>query len=268
MSFAPNSLKTFFAVTGLALAAPFACAQGFDAVRLHSAAPGQDGGTIGAAVIAAPAYLGADQRRSLLLPLLDYQWAQGWFAGITNGVGVNLSRSPDRQFGLRVTPDLGRKQSRAEALRGMGDVPAGAEAGAFFNLLLPEGLALTSSVRYGSGSQHQGLVVDLGAAYATALAAQWRLSGGVGITLANARHMQSFFGVTAAQSATSGYAAYAPGAGARDARANVALTRMLSPRTSVAAVLSARRLLGDARNSPLNMQTTSATGVLAVAHAF
>jgi len=82
-----------------------------------------------------------------------------------------------------------------------GDLDAAAEGGAFFNYLLPQGLALTSSVRYGSGADNKGLLVDLGAAYSTALTAQWRLSAGAGFTLANAGHMQSFFGVTGEQSA-------------------------------------------------------------------
>ena len=134
-------------------------------------------------------------------------------------------------------------------MRGLGDVVGAAEGGGFFNYSPVQGLLLSSSVRYVAGSDHKGLVVDLGAGYSTAIAARWHVSAETGITLANAHYMQSFFGVTGAQSAASGYAAFAPSAGARDIRAKVALTYLIDPRTSVTAALLERSLLGDAKDS-------------------
>ena len=92
--------------------------------------------------------------------------------------------------------------------------------------------------------------------------------GGVGVTLANADYMQSYFGVTAAQAAATGYAIYSAGSEARDARANVALTYSIDQRTSVTAVLSASSLLGDAQDSPLTRKRTSGSGVLGINYAF
>ena len=268
MTAANNRLKALTLAAGNALAAPNAFGQAFDAVRLSSAAPGKDGGTVGAAVIAAYEYQGSDKRRTLVLPVLDYQWANGWFVGVTNGIGYNFSDSPQMQYGLRLTADLGRKESRASALRGMGDIDPAAEGGAFFNYSLPQGLFLTSSIRYGAGASKKGLVVDLGAGYSTAIAQKWHVSAGTGITLANAHYMQSYFGVTGAQSAASGYAAYTAGSGARDVRAKVALTYSIDQRTSVTAALSASSLLGDAKNSPLTRKRTSESGLVAITYAF
>jgi MipA family protein len=269
MSIAILRFNTLVLAAGIALAAPPAFAQGFDAVRLSSAAPGKDGGSVGAAVITTDEYAGADKRRTLLLPMIDYQWANGWFAGVSNGIGYNFSGSPQMQYGLRLTVDKGRQEDRASAaLRGMGDVDVAAEGGAFFSYFLPQGLFLTSSVRYGAGDQHKGLVVDLGAGYASAITSSWRLSAGVGITLVNADYMQSFFGVTNAQSAASGYTRHTVGSGARDVRANGALSYLINPQTSVTAALTASSLLGDAKNSPLTRQRTSASGVVAITHAF
>jgi outer membrane protein len=237
-------------------------------VRLYGAAPGSDGGTVGAAVVATYQYQGSDERKNLVIPLLDYQWANGWFAGFTNGVGYNFSTSPQMQYGLRLTADKGRKESRASALQGMGDVDPSAEGGAFFNYLLPGGVFLTSSARYGSGDKHQGLLIDLGAGYLTEIAPMWHLAAGVGATLANARYMQSYFGVTAAQSARSGYQVATASSGARDVRANVALSYSINPRTSATAALSVSSLLGDAKDSPLTRQRTAELGVLGVNYAF
>jgi MipA family protein len=262
-----NSLKTLALAAGIALAAPSTFAQGFDTVRL-SGAPGKDSGSVGAAVIAANEYQGSDERRNRVLPVLDYQWANGWFAGISNGIGYNFSQSAQLHYGVRLTADGGREAKRVNALRGMGDVNAAAEGGAFFNYSPVQGLFLNSSVRYGAGSDHKGLVVDLGTDYSTAIAAKWIGSAGAGITLANANYMQSFFGVTAAQSATSGYAVKSAGAGARDVRAKVALTYLIDDRTSVTGAVAVSSLLSDAKDSQLTRKRTSGSAVVAIAYAF
>jgi outer membrane scaffolding protein for murein synthesis (MipA/OmpV family) len=261
-------LPAALAALALTLTVPLARGQAFDAVRLYGAAPGEDSGFVGAVVIAGTEYTGSDQRRTLLLPLLDYQWNNGWFAGTGNGIGFNFSRRADLAYGLRLTADFGRKAHRSDALRGMGDIDAKAEFGAFFNQSLTSDIFLTSSLRYGAGDDGRGLVVDLGIGYASSLAAQWRLGVGAAVSVTNAAYQQSFFGVTTAQAASSGYPVYTPGAGLRDARANVALTYLVNRRTVVTAALSASTLLGDARDSPLVRSNATLTGVLGVSYGF
>jgi MipA family protein len=254
--------------SGLAAAAPAAFGQAFDAVRLFGAAPGKDGGSTGAAVVASTEYRGSAQRRTLLVPVLDYQWANGWFAGVTNGVGYNFSNSPQWQYGLRLVLDMGRSEDRSNALRGMGDIDAKAEVSAFANHATAGGLFFTSTARYGSGNEGKGLVVDLGAGHSTALAPQWRLGMGLAATLANAEHMQAYFGVTPAQSLRSGYRVYDADGGIRDIRINVALTHQINRRLSATLAVSASSLQGDAKNSPLTRQGTTVSGVLGVGYAF
>lgn len=268
MKFSTISLLASTVAVCATLAPACANAQAFDAVRLYGAAPGKDGGLVGAAVLAGTEYQGSDKRRTLVLPVLDYQWSNGWFAGTTNGIGYNFSDSKSMQYGLRLTADLGRKESRSSALRGMGDVDAKAEFGGFFNYALTPEISLTSSLRYGAGKDGKGLVADLGGAYSTQVAAQWRVGVGAGVSLANAEYMQSFFGVTATQATASGYRTYAPGAGVRNGRVNLALTYVASPRVSFTAGVAANMLLGDAADSPLGRKKTTVNGLLAAAYAF
>lgn len=243
-------------------------AQTFDAVRLVFAAPGQDGGAYGAAVVASPEYPGADSGRVALYPALDYQWASGWFAGTTNGIGFNFSARPLQQYGVRATLDLGRPESRSSALAGMGDVEIRPEIGLFFNQLWPTGSAFTSSLRYGSGNARKGLVIELGAGTSWALSPALSLGAGVGATWANAEHNSAYFGVTATQAAASGHAPYSAGAGVRDVRAGASLTYRFNPQTSLTGVLGASLLQGDARSSPLVRDKTGVSGVLVLARAF
>lgn len=263
-----NSLKGLAVIVLFSLAAPNAFAQAFDAVRLAGGAADKDRGSVGLAVIAGMAYQGADERRTLLLPGLDYQWRNGWFAGTRNGIGYNFGQIRELQYGLRVTADFGRDESRSDALRGMGDIDPRPELGAFLNYALNKEITLTSSLRYGSGNDRNGMVIDLGAGYSTKLSPLWRLGFGASMTLANQDYMQSYFGVTAAQSASSGYAAYRPGFGLRDVRANASVSYQITPSVSILTTVSVSSLQGDAKDSPLTRQATSVTGVAAVSYEF
>lgn len=268
MTIAHCSIKTAAFAAALTLAAPLVLAQNFDAVRLYGAAFGQDGGSVGLAVLATSQYQGSDERRNMLVPILNYQWKNGWFAGTSNGVGVNLSNRPDIDYGLRVTADLGRAQSRSSALNGMGDVDAKPEFGGFFNYAIDRELVLNSSLRYGSGANSKGVLLDVGADYARALAPQWRLGLRVAATYANAEYMQSYFGVDAGQAASSAYATYTPGAGIRDVRAGASVMYYLNPKTVITTALSVSSLQGDAKDSPLTRQRNDAMGIVAVSYGF
>ena len=245
-----------------------ASAQAFDAVRLYGA-PAADGeGTVGVAVVQGRQYLGSDQGRTLLFPVLDYRWSNGWFAGTTNGVGYVFDSAPNVQYGLRITADLGRSEDRSQALRGLGDIRWRPEFGGFMNLYLSPEVFLTSSLRYGQGRQSDGALLDLGAGYATQLAPRWRAAAGVAATLANGSYMQDYFGITPAQAQTSAYLPYRAAAGLRDVRANGSLTYFISPFWTVTAALSMDSMQGDARTSPLVRDRYPVTGVAAVSYRF
>ena len=263
-----RSVHTLALFASLAVLTPSAFAQVFDAVRLYGAAPGNDGGRVGLAVLAGQEYRGSDERRTMAAPLIEYQWANGWFAGSTNGIGYNFSGRQDMQYGMRLTADFGREESRSQALRGMGDIDTKAELGGFFNYSISREISLSTSLRYGSGQDSNGLLVDLGMVYSTELSGDLRLGLGVAATLANADYMQSYFGVTAAQAARSGYAVYKPGAGLRDVRGNLALTYRITPKVSATAGLSASMLSGDASDSPMVRQKSATTGLLALTYGF
>ena len=261
-------LKATLLISATAAIAPSAFAQAFDVVRLYGASVATDTGTVGGALVAGRQYPGSNERRYALVPLIEYQWKSGWFAGTVNGLGYDFSRRPDMSYGVRLTADLGRPQNRSLALRGMGDIDIRPEAGAFFNYYLSPQMALSSSLRYGSGNDRNGVVIDIGAAYSTMLAPQWRLGVGAAATYANADYMQSYFGVTPVQSARSGYASTSASAGLRDVRANAALTYLLTPRVSITTALSASSLQGDAKDSPLVRQRNSVGGLVSVLYRF
>jgi outer membrane scaffolding protein for murein synthesis (MipA/OmpV family) len=243
-------------------------AQMFNAVQLHAAPPGRDGGLAGIAALTMPQYQGAKETRKLIVPVLDYQWANGWFAGASNGIGYNFSKNASLDFGARLTADIGRKESRSTALRGMGEIKEKAELGAFFNVNPNHNISLTSSARYGSGGDSKGFVVDLGISLVEMPNAKLRVGAGAGVSLANQNYMQSFFGVTKLQAQRSQHAEFKPKAGLRDTHITAFISYMFNPRSALTLLVSSDRLAGDAKLSPISKTIRSNSGVLALSYHF
>ena len=261
-------LRPLLAASITLAAAGAAQGQAFDAVRLYGDPSGDGAGTAGVVAVAGYRYVGSDERRTLLLPALEYRWKNGWFVGTTNGIGYKFSSDPSLQYGLRLTADFGRSESRSPVLAGMGDIKARPEIGGFFNFYLSRDFNLTSSLRYGSGNDRRGAQLDLGAVYGVQLAPQWRTSFGVSTTIANGAYMQSRFGVTAAQALTSQNPAYDAGAGVRDVRVNASVTHFINTDWSLTGGLSASSLQGDAKDSPIVRERTPITGLVALGFRF
>lgn len=226
------------------------------------------GGVAGAAVLIGKAYPGSDQSRVRALPSLEYHWANGWFAGVVNGVGYNASSRPDMAYGVRLTADFGREEKRSAVLQGLGDVDVRPQLGGFFNVSPVRGLNLQSSVRYGSGNDRDGLLFDLGASTAWPVSPAWRVGAQLAATWANAAHQQAYFGVNAAQSVTSGLAVYRPDAGLQNLRVSASVIYSPAPVWSVGATLTRTELQGDARQSPVVREAGSTTGMLTVGRRF
>lgn len=226
------------------------------------------GGVAGAVLLAGREYQGSDESRVRLLPSIDYQWSNGFFAGVINGVGYNASTEPGLAYGVRLTADFGRKERRSAALRGLGDIDARPEFGAFFNYSPARSVTLSSSLRYGSGNERAGLLVDLGAGWSTSLSSALQFSTSLATTWANASYLQDYFGVDAAQSLRSGYVVYSPGNGLRDVRVGATLRYRLTPAWGVTASLTHTELLGDAKRSPIVREQGTTSALFTVGYSF
>jgi outer membrane scaffolding protein for murein synthesis (MipA/OmpV family) len=110
-----------------------------------------------------PKYKGSDEHRVAAYPLFDAQWKNGAFFSAFNGLGYNFSKNASLQYGLRMSLEAARDESRSGKLRGLGDVSTALEPGAFLNYSFNPNYSLVSSLRYGSGVDHNGLQVSLGA---------------------------------------------------------------------------------------------------------
>lgn len=226
-----------------------------------------DGGQIGLAAISTYEYKGSDQSSNIVAPMLEYEWSNGWFAGI-RGVGHKWTFGEQLEAGVKVAYEPGREENRSAALKGLGDVDSSGQFGVFVQYALGGGFATKSNLLMDLGMSNKGLMWDLGLQFGSPIGRDWRFGAEVTATYANKDYMQSFFGVTAKQSQASGYSTYEPSAGLRDLAASVALTYIVTPTVSFKGVISNSSLKGDARNAPMVRSTSATSSLVALTYAF
>lgn len=207
--------------------------------------------TIGLGVANSTRYVGSNKRRYRAMPSINAVWKNGWFAGFPRGIGYNFSSDKSLEYGLRLTMDMGRKQGSSASLAGLGDIAARAEFGPFVSYAVSPQLKLNSSVRYGSGVDSQGMLIDLGAHYRIPLAANDAVTLGVATVYANRNYMQSYYGVTAAQATTSKYAPYAAQAGIRDIDLSASYTHKFDRHWAMVTGVTLGRLGSAVQASPI-----------------
>ncbi|TAG50259.1 MAG: MipA/OmpV family protein [Betaproteobacteria bacterium] len=223
---------------------------------------------LGVGAVYGPVYMGSDKYKASALPLLSARWKNGFFAGV-GGVGYRLALSDALSAGLMVGLSPGRDESDADALTGMGDIKNRPEYGAFASHRISRGLSLAGSIRYGSGNDRDGLLVDVGLRAMVPLGGPThRLMAGLTATYANEASMKSLFGVNATQSLASGYTLYTPSAGLRDIALNVGYGYSITNNAIVNFGVTGRALQGDAKDSPLTKKANSASANLMFAYRF
>jgi outer membrane scaffolding protein for murein synthesis (MipA/OmpV family) len=257
------ALATAFAAACMMVPSPSAYAQ--NGIILIDAVPETTEFAFGPSLAAYPKFPGSDKIEYLPLPGVDLYIPQGGFVSVENGVGWNFSRSKDWQYGLRLWPQFGRKETDAPELHGLGDIGFRLEGCAFLNYSPWEFLILQSGLRYGSGIDRDGLLGELGATIGAPIGKSLLIGLTLAGTWANEAYRQSYFGISAEQSARSGRPAYLLGAGGQDANVGISLEYRIAPNWRFDGQVNVARLLGAAADSPIT-QARNQSAVLATAY--
>jgi outer membrane scaffolding protein for murein synthesis (MipA/OmpV family) len=233
----------------------------------------------GIGVVSAPRYKGSDRQETDPVALVQVQWSNGIFvSGLS--AGMHLSASPTLEFGPLLAIEPGRNASGAQKLSGIGgvggvgvaapgtgatqaprftDIDSALQGGAFLNHYLDENLRLTSSLLYGAGNNHNGLLLNAGIQKFIQVAPHHAITLSAGATWANRRYTQDYFGVVAAPGATPDVPTYRPSGGIRDIQLTVNWNWELSNLWLLTSQLSLNRLMGPAADSPLTDRRNNAT---------
>lgn len=172
--------------------------------------------------------------------------------------------------GLRVLPTLnwrgGREADDSDALTGLDDIDGTVEAGVKFRYTRGPATAQLI-VRKGFGG-HDGLVGSVGGKYRTAPNDRLTLWPGIEAKFGDDSFTQTYFGVTADESARSGYAAYSPQGGIYAAGFSLEGRYAVTDSLAVVGEVEYSKLVGDAADSPFVEDTSQPALRLGIVHRF
>ncbi|HAT7705040.1 MipA/OmpV family protein [Enterobacter sp. CFEC121] len=232
--------------------------------------------TLGGGVDVGPRYSGSDKIRVSAAQVVDYSMANGFFIGTTRGIGYG-NNVGNLDYSAALSYRTGRKDkdvssdsisSGSDELRGMGEIKGSAIVVPGLGYKVTDWLNLQLQAEVPVSERENGEAVHFG------LSSPLYTSPTNAVTLAltgswgSDKYMQTYYGVSAAQSAASGFARHDAGAGIYAWSMNLDWTHKLTSRWSVLASAGVTQLTGDAGDSPIVHRKTSPTGSLKVTYSF
>ena len=217
-----------------------------------------------------PSHPGSD--RVVLRPFADFTRARGdrefEFEAPDESVGLPLLRGS----GFEIGPAFGFEGKRdADAVGApIHKVGFAIEAGAFVQTWVGEALRLRVEGRRGL-TGHGGWIGAVSADYVAREGDDWLFSIGPRVTLSDRKYQRAYFGITPADSAASGLAAYNPKGGVQAVGIAAGYLHQLSRRWGIASYARHDRLTGDAADSPVTRSLGSRnqlSGGIALSYTF
>jgi MipA family protein len=232
--------------------------------------------TFGAGIAGAARYSGADDYVVGPLLAIDWQLANGFYASSLRGIGYGGAVGP-----VYLSAALGYRGERSEkdrnglggasgspALRGMGDVKGSATAVLGASWAIVDGLALEWHAELPVTRRENGRKLGIGLTGTLYQQGKDHVTLSLATNIADRDYMQTYYGVSAVQSARSGYRQYRPKAGLYGAELGMTWKHMIDTRWGVTGTLSAVALTRDAANSPITKRPRSAAGALYATYSF
>lgn len=220
---------------------------------------------IGAGAAYKPEYQGSDKYEFSAIPLFSAQF----FDVVTvDSTGVDLKVYQVGSFRLdaSIGYDIGRKEDDADELRGMGDVDFGVTVGGKATYEFGPASVFVGVDKTIGGSD--GLLVNAGAAVTAPITDSFILGAEASATFADTNYMESYFGVSAAQSARSGHAQYKAEAGFKSVDASLKATWLIDEHWTLIGKQSVGLLVGNAADSPLVKEKFQSNTMLALGYRF
>ena len=219
-------------------------------------------GAIGPVIRAGPEYQGASRQKYSLLPGVFIRYGRLSLSNTSDfatrrrddvfrGLGLDLVSDERVRMNVSLRLDKGRRSSVSSALNGVDDVRRTIRVRTSAVRQLGDGWKVGAGWSADLLGRGGGNVLELGLSHDQRLGANRVLTVATGFGMADRRYMQSYYGVTEAQSVISGYPVYRPGAGLRDVALAANLRVELDPRWTAFGNVSVSKLLGPTLDSPL-----------------
>ncbi|MFN3231726.1 MAG: MipA/OmpV family protein [Alphaproteobacteria bacterium] len=224
---------------------------------------------LGAGVLIAPNYLGDDSYGARFYPKININWRDRVELNNTQ-LRVALFHTETIRAGAQLRYQFGRGADKRPDLVGLDPIGDAVELGGYLEWhpgLFAVGAAFGKDVAGG----HGGTLVAVWAGSRIEIVENWVAAAGARATWASGRYVNSYFGITAMESALSGLPVFDAGSGLRDisTRLSVLYTGFGSWRVVGSFVYT--RLLDDSADNPLVRERGSANqlvGLLSLQYSF
>lgn len=218
---------------------------------------------IGSGIVLVPVYPGAETYHFHYFPMLRL----GPVAIDGTGLRLVLVHWHYLDAGPMLGYTGGRNEDDDTRLRGMGNIDASLGAGAFVRLHKGP-VNLVASARQAFTQRDNGLTAALRANLSLPLSNGILLSLGPDLDFGNAHANQTWFGVSATQSTSSGLPEYAVRSGIQSVGMHAVLNVPLARHLLLTSFVNVRSYRGAVRRSPLMQQTTATQMGLGAAYLF
>ncbi|KVL46547.1 hypothetical protein WT01_36350 [Burkholderia cepacia] len=230
--------------------------------------------TIGIGAGVAARYLGSDQYRFVSIPYLNVASSSGLYLDTTRGAGYKLDLPRNFYIDGSINFVPGRRDSNvayasgSDALRGMGNAPNAAVAtvAAGYRFMGAGSVSVAADMPFSHRS--------IGDSWRAALKVPLMITPTDVLTtnavahIGSAKYNQTMWGVTASQSAASGFRQYSPGGGFNAVDLGLTWTHMFDRHWSMSTSAQVTRLVGDAGDSPIVFRRVASNVATIVAYKF
>jgi MipA family protein len=245
--------------------------------------------SVGLFAISTPEYEGGKRRVAGVLPDFDISyktkdWGKFGVGSKSRGASWTIIDKEEYSLGFLLGGDTGRSEKDgtvfrpgSKRLRGLGEIKAAGEVGVFGHIVL--GVPLSLQVIRGLGDEkqdsnnfsfkgHRGTRIEFGSEIPFKLSEALTLSVSPGISWADKNYMQTYFGVTGAQSARSGFKELRADGGIKSINIGAGLNYQIDKNWSANAGITFHQLRGSAAKSPITEQKRQTSAILGVSYAF
>ncbi len=229
---------------------------------------------IGAGGVYAPVFEGSNRYRPAAAPIFDVNWKDRvlltarsdiYIRDLSPQLAVNALNTEMFTLGVRAGYDFGRKADYY--IEGLDDIDPYVKLGAY-------GIIKVDNFKVDVGFDHDvmgstdGGILDVGLGYGFRFPTRTAFDVRVGSRFATKSWMESYYGVSLAESLRSGLPVYDAGAGFKDISLSGNLTQSITDHWSLLAYARIQRLTGDADESPVSKTEMQGSGGLGVAYTF
>jgi len=220
-------------------------------------------GAIGLIATYRPEYQGATNSVVKLKPVVFLRYGRftvssggGSFAtkragDIARGLSLSLVEREGVRVSLGLRYDGGRSEADSGALAGLGDIPPTLRARIAATWRVSDHWRMGVNWNVDAFARGGGSYGELTGGWEQEVAPRWVLTVGSTLSLAGDRYMQTYYGVTEDQAASTDFPVYYPEFGLREITFGLGLRHQLNHEWILVGGIGLSRLLGPAAASPL-----------------